>query len=110
MAKTVSKASAFFSAAKPKQVDFDLLGVGKVQICELKESEVTQIREFLANKPDDLRARLFVLMLVVRSTYLDGERVFSDEDVDGFSEIGNSAHDELLSAAMRINGYGAQKN
>jgi hypothetical protein len=99
---------AFFHAAQPKSDVFDLPGVGQVDVVELREADVAQIRARIESEKDTARrSKLFGLGLVVRSVHKDGTRVFSDTDVDRFADAGNSAVEKLAAAVLKVNGYGA---
>ena len=110
MTKTTqaSLAEAFFRAAEPKSDVFDLPGVGEVDVVELREADVSQIRSKIEGEKDIARrSKLFGLGLVVRSVHKNGVRVFTDADVERFADAGNGAVEKLAAAVLKVNGYGA---
>ena len=107
-ASQASLAESFFLAAQPKSDLFDLPGVGEVNVVELRESDVSQIRLKIEGEKDtSRRSKLFGLGLVVRSVHKNGVRVFSDADVERFADAGNGAVEKLAGAVLKVNGYGA---
>ena len=103
-----SPAEAFFLAARPKSDVFVLPGVGEVDVVELREAEVSQIRAKIESEKDiGRRSKLFGLGLVVRSVHKSGVRVFADEDIERFADAGNGAVEKLAAAVLKVNGYGA---
>ena len=104
-------AELFFAAATPKSRSYELAGVGEVHLVELRESEVSEIRRQIESEKDiPKRSKLFGMGLIVRSVRKDGVCLFSDGDMDRFSQAGNSAVEKLAAAVLSINGYGSDSN
>jgi hypothetical protein len=107
--KGTSLAAMFFNAAKPKAETFSLLGVGQVDIVELTEGEVSEVRKSIDSEKDvALRGKLFGYGLVVKSTKKDGEPIFTAQDIPLFSGAANAAVESLAAAVLKINGYGVE--
>jgi hypothetical protein len=105
--KGTSLAAMFFNAAKPKSEKFDLVGVGEIDITELTEGEVSEVRKSIESEKDiQVRGKLFGYGLVVKSAKLDGNPIFTDADIPLFSSAANAAVESLASAVLKINGYG----
>ena len=105
---TPHPATAFFAAVVPKTQPYDLPGVGMVDLVELRERDVAEIRRLAeAEKDATRRTRFFGYGLVVRCVHRDGAPVFSDADIERFAEAGNAAVEKLAAAVLRLNGYGA---
>jgi phosphate uptake regulator len=100
-------ADRFFTAAAPRSTRYELPGLGEVDLVELREAEVSEIRRRIeAEKDLTRRSKLFGMGLIVRSVHKDSTRVFTDADIDRFSDAGNSAVEKLAAAVLAINGYG----
>jgi hypothetical protein len=105
---SIHPAAAFFAAVTPKTEPYDLPGVGTVDLVELRERDVAEIRKAAeAEKDATRRTRAFGYGLVVRSVRKGGQAVFTDADIERFAEAGNAAVEKLAAAVLRINGYGA---
>lgn len=105
--KGTSLAAMFFNAAKPKTEKFNLAGVGEVDIFELTEGEVSEVRKSIESEKDAvLRGKIFGYGLVIKSTKKDGEPIFSESDIPLFSQAANAAVESLAAAVLSINGYG----
>lgn len=105
---SINHAAAFFAAVTPKTEPYDLPGVGTVDLVELRERDVAEIRKAAeAEKDATRRTRAFGYGLVVRSVRKESRAVFADADIERFAEAGNAAVEKLAAAVLRINGYGA---
>lgn len=105
-----SNADRFFAAATPKSKIHPMPGVGDVNLIELSEGEVSEIRNRIESEKDlARRSKLFGMGLVVRTVHKDGKRVFSNADIVRFADAGNAAVEELVAAVLAINGYGAKQ-
>lgn len=106
---SVSIASLFFNATKPKSQKYNLDGVGEVDIFELKEAGVSQIRLDIDKEKDTAkRGKLFAYGLIIESVKLDGKSVFSEADIPFFSESSNASVEKLTFAVLAMNGYDDQ--
>ena len=104
---TPHPATAFFAAVVPKTQPYDLPGVGMVDLVELRERDVAEIRKVAEVEKDATRrTRAFGYGLVVRSVRKEGRAVFADAEIERFAEAGNAAVEKLAAAVLRINGYG----
>jgi hypothetical protein len=107
--KGTSLAAMFFNAAKPKTEKFNLAGVGEVDIYELTEGDVSEVRKFIESEKDIVqKGKLFGYGLVIKSTKKDGQPVFSESDIPMFSQAANAAVESLAAAVLKINGYGVE--
>lgn len=101
-------AELFFTAAAPKSAPYVLPGLGAVDLVELREAEVSEIRRRIESEKNlARRSKLFGMGLIVRSVRKDSLCVFSDADIDRFADAGNSTVEKLAAAVLTINGYGA---
>jgi hypothetical protein len=106
---TPNLAEMFFQAAQPKSENFDLPGVGLVNIVELREVEVSRIRKHVESEQDNARrSKLFGMGMVVKSVRKDGVCVFGENDIDRFADAGNSSVEKLAGVVLRVNGYGVE--
>jgi hypothetical protein len=104
-------ADRFFAAVAPRSTSYELPGVGTVDLVELREAEVSEIRRQIESEKDlNRRSKLFGLGLIVRSVHQEGKRLFGDADIERFGEAGNSAVEKLAAAVLSINGYGSQES
>lgn len=107
--KGTSLAAMFFNAAKPKVEKFNLIGVGEIEIFELTEGEVSDVRKIIESEKDMMiRGKNFGYGLVVKSAKKDGQPIFSDDDIPLFSNAANAAVEALAAAVLKINGYGVE--
>lgn len=108
-AKTKSATSPselFFSQAQNREVDHELVGVGAVKVRDLSQSEIEKIREKVKSVEDkEKRNTAFILTLVANSVFVDGKRLFSDDDVSRFDAVGVSTMNPLIEKVMRTNGF-----
>ena len=103
-----SGAELFFAAATPKSRSYELPGVGQVDLVELREADVSDIRRRIESEKDlPKRSKLFGMGLIVKSVHKDGICVFGDADMDRCSDAGNSTVEKLAAAVLSINGYGS---
>ena len=104
---SINHSAAFFAAVTPKTEPYDLPGVGTVDLVELRERDVAEIRKVAEVEKDATRrTRAFGYGLVVRSVRKEGRAVFADAEIERFAEAGNAAVEKLAAAVLRINGYG----
>ena len=102
-----SGAELFFAAAAPRSTPYTLPGVGPVDLVELREAEVSDIRRRIESEKDQTRrSKFFGMGLIVRSVRKDGICVFADTDIERFADAGNSNVEKLAAAVLAINGYG----
>ena len=100
---TTFNKSALLLALKPKTQQIAVEGFGELGMVQLTVDQVEALRAELkkADKVDQFGLRL-VQMSVVDD---EGNRVFDDADLASLQTSSNSAMDNLVSEALRVNGF-----
>jgi hypothetical protein len=94
--------SAFFAALKPKTTDYTVDGFGAVHIAQLSVAEVEAIRN--AAKTEDAKKEIGLRFIVLAVLDDDGNRVFSDADLDQLRASSNESIEALATAVLKLNG------
>jgi|GEM_PF-3575553 len=102
------KAQLFFAAAQLKTVDFELPGLGVVQVSELSEASVSEIRAIADALTDENQKRNAMTEgMIVRSILQDGAPVFTDDDAKNLhTAIGNALFQTIAEKVFSVNGFG----
>ena len=95
--------NALFAALKPKIEVVKIEGFGGLAIGQLTVDQIEGLRADLkkTDKVDDFGLRLVQLSVLDD----EGNRVFDDSDLAALHTSSNSAMDNLVSEALRVNGF-----
>lgn len=93
--------AALFAALKPKFKIINIDGFGDIRIKEITAGESANANKRAKESGEEFWTHL----LVTCATDLQGNKIFTEEDIPAILESGNAGVDAMVGAALVVNGF-----